>query len=59
MNNPLQFDPMFPDVLGMIAPANARITLSASNARITLDALQLALGVFPRQAYLPDRFYAR
>lgn len=47
MNNPLQFDPMLPDVLGMIAPANARITL---------DALQLALGVFPRQAYLNQPF---
>ncbi len=47
MNNPLQFDPMFPDVLGMIAP---------TNARITLDALQLAVGVFPRQAYLNQPF---
>jgi hypothetical protein len=40
-------DPMYPDVLGMIAPIGTRITL---------DALQMALGVFPRAAYLNQPF---
>ncbi|HLU10077.1 MAG TPA: hypothetical protein VK003_10460 [Oceanobacillus sp.] len=37
-----QFDPLFPDVLGVIA----------GSARIHMDALQMAVGVFPRQVYL-------
>jgi hypothetical protein len=47
MHNNLQFDPMYPDVLGMIA---------AATSRITMDQLQMALGVFPRQAYLNQPF---
>jgi hypothetical protein len=42
MNEQLRFDPLFPDVLGVIA----------GGARIHMDALQLAVGVFPRQVYL-------
>jgi hypothetical protein len=42
MNEHMQFDPLFPDVLGIIA----------GSARIHMDALQMALGVFPRQVYL-------
>jgi hypothetical protein len=42
-----QFEPMYPDVLGMIAP---------SSARISFEALQIAIGVFPRQAYLNQPF---
>jgi hypothetical protein len=42
MNNHLHFDPLFPDVLGAIA----------GSARIHMDALQMAVGVFPRQVYL-------
>lgn len=42
MNDNLHSDPLFPDVLGAIA----------GSARIHMDALQMAVGVFPRQAYL-------
>lgn len=42
MNNNLHFDPLFPDVLGAIA----------GSARIHMNALQMAVGVFPRQVYL-------
>ena len=42
MNENLRFDPLYPDVLGVIA----------GGARIHMDALQMAVGVFPRQVYL-------
>lgn len=42
MNEHLRFDPLFPDVLGVIA----------GSSRIHMDALQMAVGVFPRQVYL-------
>lgn len=38
----LQFDPMYPDVLGAIT----------GGVRVNLDTVQFAVGVFPRQAYL-------
>ncbi len=38
----LQFDPMYPDVLGAIT----------GGVRVNLDAVQFAVGIFPRQAYL-------
>lgn len=47
MNSSHQFDPMYPDVLGMIAQGSARITL---------DNLQMALGIFPKAAYLNQPF---
>lgn len=43
MNNEhLRFDPLYPDVLGVIA----------GGARLHMDALQMAVGVFPHQVYL-------
>lgn len=42
MPEELQFDPLYPDVLGAIT----------GGSRINLESLQIAVGVFPRQAYL-------
>jgi len=42
VNDELHFEPLYPDVLGAIT----------GGVRVTMDALQFAVGIFPRQAYL-------
>ncbi|HVU13269.1 MAG TPA: hypothetical protein VHD90_18450, partial [Phototrophicaceae bacterium] len=43
MDKQLQFEPFYPDVLGVIA-GHLRVSFE--------DALQVAVGLFPRRAYL-------
>jgi hypothetical protein len=47
MDKDLQFDPYYPDVLGIIA-GGLRVGLK--------DELQVAVGIFPRSAYLNQPF---
>lgn len=42
MSDGLEFDPLYPDVLGAIT----------GGVRVALEAVQFAVGIFPRQAYL-------
>lgn len=42
MNDELQFEPLYPDVLGAIT----------GGVRVTMDTIQFAVGIFPRLAYL-------